>query len=730
MIDLVVMENRGALDGERALIEAIDRARPTLIQHLITKYISSAPSAAAMAVQRTLERVTFLRLCEDRGVERSGSLLAASRGNDIHGRLGAAIRRLDAKYALRFGESDPLTELPEPRLVFDDDVLSAVLRAVGEVRSESPLSGDTLGRVYERFLAAPDPSRPGWKTVRKSLGVYYTPRRVVDYVVSGVLGRLLLHKTPEEAMALRVLDPACGSGFFLLGAYRYLLDWHRAFYLGDGDRHRRGPAAALRLDSRGDWQLTAAKRREILQSSIFGVDVDPKAVEVTRLSLLLTALETERHEANAPLDLGRNLQCGDSLIEEDIGGSSSFDWKTQFPDVFAGGGFDAVIGNPPYVSYGGRQGVPVSPARAAYFERSYESAGWATAHSFFMERAAKLLSKRFVSFIVPDQVGHLDGYRSLRGVLLRHGGLAEVKYWGEKVFEGVTTPALSFVWDKKAAGAATRVRGADDSEQVGPIRGDATWSIASSRTLLDKLRARSVSIRPWLADCGLRTTNAKKQVIAIERASRSASESRPWLPTLEGKQVGRYWCAPPQVGVRLDAGDVYKSKDDKYDRARFLIRQTAAYPIVGPREHVTHFRNSLHALYQPNNGLDVRYCVGLLNSKVLRFAYVKTIREARQKAFPQVKLGPLGQLPIRSIDLATAADRAAHDRIVDIVEALLTAHRLLQAGGPHGGSLRRQAADLDASLDAEVYRLYDLDGTDIAEVEATLTLVPIPPRAP
>jgi len=323
---------------------------------------------------------------------------------------------------------------------------------------------------------------------------------------------------------------------------------------------------------------------------------------------------------------------------------------------------------------------------------------------------------------VPDQVGHLDGYRSLRGVLLRRGRLTEVRYWGEDVFQGVTTPSMTFILDLQAKPATTWVRNADGSEQAGTIEGEAAWSFSSSSVLLDKLRSRAMSIRGWLADCGMRTTDAKRQVLPLKKAKGR------FIPVLEGKQIGRYWCAPPEVGVRLDAGAVFKSRDEKYSRARFLIRQTAAYPIVGPREHAAYFRNSLHALYAPEGGLDVRYLVGVLNSKLLRFAYVKLIREASQRTFPQVKLAPLGQLPIRAIDFADALDKAIHDSIVERVQTLLDLQRELMNATPDRNELLRgRAATLDGSIDAEVYRLYRLEESEIAEVEHVVGKLPFPP---
>jgi hypothetical protein len=537
-------------------------------------------------------------------------------------------------------------------------------------------------------------------------------------VVERTVGALLEGLAPDDVADLRILDPACGAGTFLLGAFERLIEWHRAWYMGRGDG-----GGALFRDARGSWQLTARRRVEILVRHLYGVDLDERAVDVTRLSLALRALEGERDEpggagsgseALAPLAL--HVRPGDSLV------ATEFDYRGSFPEAFARGGFDVVLGNPPYVSYGGRQAVDLPAAVRRYFARAYECGGWATAHSLFMERSAKELSRRLVSFIVPDQVGHLAGYRSLRELLVREGRLAEVRYWGENVFKGVVTPSLTFVLDRSARGGETRILDAGGAEHPVRIEGGRPWTASGAQSLLDKLRKGSTSIRRYLADCGVRTTDAKRQVVGL------ADVRGKCMPVLEGRQIGRYSCAPPEVAVRLDAGPkVFVSRDEKYKKAEFLIRQTAAYPVVGPREHATYFRNSLHALYPPDNGWDVRYVVGLLNSKLLRFAYVASVREAHQRAFPQVKLGPLGELPIRDLRLDVQEERAQHDRMVDLVAGMLgLKHELTGARGSRV-ELEARIAELDRRIDAEVFRLYDLTEDEITSVETTVGALAPPP---
>jgi hypothetical protein len=547
-------------------------------------------------------------------------------------------------------------------------------------------------------------------------GVFYTPSRVVDYVIARTLGPLLDDQS-DEATPLRVLDPACGSGAFLLGAYRKLLAWHRA-RLGDSGR-----------------PFDFALRARILEESIFGVDVDVTAIAIAKLSLLL-ACASETNEPRGSKEppafelprLDRNLRAGHSLIDTDwsgiVDGAAPFPWQRAFAEIFRDGGFDVVVGNPPYLSFGGRHAVTISKELRRYYATHYESGGWPTAHALFVERALKLLSRRFVAFVVPDQLGHLGGYRSARVIAQREAGLVEVRYWGERVFPGVTTPALTIVLDKRKKDFPTTLVDRSGAVRQAVFRAGEPWSDSPAAALLERLRVHSFSLGKLVGDCGIRTTSARHQVVDLPGAGEI-------LPVLEGKLVGRYGCRPPAVAVRLDSRrPLFISRDERYRAASFVIRQTAAYPIVGPREHTLYFRNSLLALFSPTDGLDVHYLVALLNSKLLRFVYTETIREAQQRAFPQVKVKALQSLPLRKVDLASPSERGRHDALVALAKRALLAQRgapPAPATGPTAAEQDRgfgEFAALDQTIDDCVYDLYELSADEREMIEQSVSRVP------
>ena len=744
---------RGTQEVDDEFLQEIESWRELLARNIALRNPSISQRELNFAVQRTIDRIIFLRISEDRGIEPYAHLLNAVKGKDAYERLTQIFRAADDRYnsgLFHFQEEKTTTESPDHltlRLKIDDETLQKIIAHLyyPDCPYEfSVLSADILGQVYEQFLGkvirltsshqAKIEEKP---EVRKAGGVYYTPTYIVRHIVERTVGKLLEGKTPRQVSKLSILDPACGSGSFLLGAYQYLLDWHQDWYLKDGpEKHRK----VLYQGSNGIWRLTTTERKRILLNTIYGVDIDAQAVEVTKLSLLLKVLEGETEQTLGQQmaifrervlpDLGKNIKCGNSLIGSDFYAQgqmqfpddeerlriNAFDWRNEFPQIFEEGGFDAVIGNPPYLSYSGRQAADLSPSERVYlFAKFQTSNGWATAHSFFIELAVKHLSGRFVSFIVPDQVGHLDGYAAVRAILGKN--LSEVRYWGEHVFKDAITPALTFVADAKHKSSAT-VISPQGAITEGSFADGHAWRVSDGISFLDRLSGKIESLGNLVADPGVHTGNCSEKIVLKEAVGEC-------VPVLEGKQINRYSCEEPKKFLRLD----YAAQDteyftirprEKYEAAQFLIRQTAAYPIVGPREHATYFRNSLLALYPPADGRSILFLVGILNSTLLRYLYRTAVQESNQKAFPQVKVRALRNLPIRTLDLSQTDERKTHDQLVTLVERMLAVQkRMGHAETAHEQeALSRESAAVDRQINAAAYALYELTPEEIAAVES------------
>ncbi len=360
----------------------------------------------------------------------------------------------------------------------------------------SVLPVDVLGQVYEQFLGSVIHLEDGHiatveqkPEVRKAGGVYYTPTYIVDYIVENTIGKLLEGKKPGPrggASRLKIVDPACGSGSFLIGAYEYLLNWHRDRYLEDGpDKHQN----RLHEGPGGNWHLTIDEKKRILLNNIYGVDIDPQAVEVTKLSLLIKVLEGESEQSlqtqlrmfqeRALPDLRENIQCGNSLIgpdfyeneqmvlldEEEHYRINVFDWQKAFPQVFEGenAGFDAVIGNPPYIRIQALK--EFAPVEVEHYKTAYRSAGKGNYDIYvvFVERGLELLNESGrLGYILPHKFFNAKYGQPVRELISSGKHLSEIVHFGdEQVFTGATTyTALLFL--DKVGGDEFRFVKADD----------------------------------------------------------------------------------------------------------------------------------------------------------------------------------------------------------------------------------------------------------------------------
>lgn len=384
---------RGTAEVDAAFLQEIERWRDLLARNIALRNPDLTQRELNFAIQLTIDRLIFLRICEDRGIEPYGRLRDLQKGNQVYRSLLTLFRQADDRYnsgLFHFKTEKGRPETPDeltPNLSIDDKILKDILQNLYYPDSPyefSVLPADILGQVYEQFLGKVIRLTPAHRAVvedkpevKKAGGVYYTPTYIVDYIVKQTMGKLVEGKKPGPRGAvskLRILDPACGSGSFLLGAYQFLLDWHLEQYMADGpEKWAKGRNPRLYQAADGDWRLTTDERKRVLLNNIYGVDIDTQAVEVTKLSLLLKVLEGENEQTlgrqlsflqeRVLPDLGHNIKCGNSLIgpdfydgqqltfldEDELYRINAFDWQTEFADIMGAGGFDAVIGNPPYV---------------------------------------------------------------------------------------------------------------------------------------------------------------------------------------------------------------------------------------------------------------------------------------------------------------------------------------------------------------------------------------------
>jgi hypothetical protein len=835
---------RGTAEVDRAFLAEIERWRDLLARSIALRNTGLSQRELNFAVQQTIDRIIFLRICEDRGIEPYGALLGLVNGAQVYERLLLRFRHADARYNSGLFYFDPdRTRIDAPdtlsaRIAIDDRPLRDILKNLYYPDSPyefSVLPADILGQVYEQFLGKVIRLTAGHRAVveekpevRKAGGVYYTPTFIVDAIVRATLGKLLAGLTLRQAMGLaarvgrkafpvRVADIACGSGSFLLGAYQFLLDWYLAAYLADGAHAKQwatGRTPRLYQSARGEWRLTIAERKRILLDHIFGVDIDPQAVEVTKLSLLLKVLEGEDEQTmgqqlalfpeRALPDLGRNIKCGNSLIgpdfyegqqlalldDEAMQRVNVFDWRGEFPQVWPpspsgrgdggeGGGFDVIVGNPPYIrmeTFKDWKGY-LKAHYACHDERS-------DLYAYFIERAHSFLRPggRF-GMIVSNKFLRANYGRPLREYLYHNATIERVvDFAGLPVFVGATVRTIILISNRDAVEGGSIlysppispdefVAVAAGSQSVEQAVGEVTYAVdpgmldqpvwsfvrKGDGSLLTRLKVNHTALAEYCSGqicMGVKSglTNA---FVVDEETRRAILESNPGAieiikPFVNGRDVRRYRVDYKRLyliytfrGVQIEK---YPAIEQHLRSFKSALTKRATrqewYELQQPQLRFAPFMDSPKIIFPdiattPRFALDESgyygsnttyfipgrdlYLLGLLNSSLAQFYFTRTCAGLEGKN--EVYLRFFGQylegFPTRTIDFTDPADVARHDRMVSLVEHMLDLHKRVAAEQvPHAKTmLQRQIETTDRQIDALVYELYGLTEAEVAVVE-------------
>ncbi|HMR73718.1 MAG TPA: N-6 DNA methylase [Polyangiaceae bacterium] len=511
---------------------------------------------------------------------------------------------------------------------------------------------ETIGAVLERTLdlVISDAGILSWSRGRKPSGSYFTPEVWTRHVMQTVL-------RGQKCTAPKVLDPAAGAGAFLIAAARALSE-------------------------------SGANLTKVVATQLHGVDKSELAIAACEASLTLLA-----KDARVLSSLRQHLRVGNALITPADGcphDEGALDTLGAFPSVFSdGSGFDLVVGNPPWVAFAGRAAKPLPPEVRAFYARRYAAfRGYPTLHALFVERAAELAPQGTLALLLPSPIADLDGYRAVRSVLARSHTVREpLLELGQDAFAGVTQPCFVLLADPgtdprggdRAYVLSERTRRAADAAAVQPP--EVLAGIAKRAPFPDAL----------FGEMGFQSSGEVSKRLFLRG---DAPDAQHTYPLLEGRNVREFHQDPPRLFLHPDAEVLARSRcrlrpAEEYTRARFVVRQTAAWPIAALHGGLP-FRNSLLAGFA-HDALLPEAGVALLNSALYRALHLAARRDARQAAFPQMKVGHLRGMPAPD---TTRAEFAALSPLTrTLTESGVTAARRLQ-------------------LDQLVFALFDVSADD------------------
>ena len=816
-------KKRGTAEVDDAFLSEIESWRDLLARNIALRNPQLENRVLNDVVQKTIDRILFLRICEDRGVENYGQLMALINGTNIYLRLSKLFLKADERYnsGLFHFTSEKNRQDPDEislQLSIDDKHLKDIIKRLYYPESPyefSVLPADILGQVYERFLGKVIRLTPGHRAVveekpevRKAGGVYYTPTYIVDYIVKNSVGKLLEGKTPKQAEKLKILDPACGSGSFLLGAYQYLMDWYLKEYTAENpEKYLKSRSPKIYQIRSGDWRLSTTEKKRILLNNIYGVDIDTQAVEVTKLSLLLKVLEGETdetltsqlklfHERALP-DLGNNIKCGNSLIgsdfyegrqlsiltEDEIYRINAFDWEKEFPEIFhrrdtkdAEKGFDAVIGNPPYL----RQEVLGQIKN--YFKSRYTAfSNTADLYTYFIEKGIQLLNNSGIfGMIISNKWLRTKYGETLRRLLSREYQIISIIDFGElPVFKKVGTfPAILFVKKTKTNQCNLQYAPVKELipnqlfESINNVQYDVNistleshygWSLANlkEREILEKIKDTGIPLKKYIGNSRIKygiKTGFNNAFIIDEKTKNYLIKSDPnssgiIVPFVNGDDIRKYkinfrgrYLILSKIGIpiknypaifnhlenyklhlmkRSDKGNYWWELRpcnyyDRFQRKKIIWPDIAKEPRFSYDDKKLYVTNTAYIL-----DLDDKYLLGILNSSLAWLYFQNTCfalgdpkRGGRLRLIYQF----VENLPIRTIDYFDPICKSRHDKMVKLVDRMLYLNKQLdKPKTPHDKDvLQRQIETTDRQIDRLVYELYELTEEEIGIVEGTL----------
>jgi len=705
---------------DKLLLNDLTKFRDLLNKNILKNNSSKNLSGDDLdeTVQRIIDRLIFVRTLEDKELEAPmlRSVIREDLNKRTYKKLNVIFRKIDDIYNSKLFTPHLCGDLD-----IDDEVLIKIINGLFNTNDKSvhydfsAIDADVLGNIYEQYLGHilkktdKRAKLSEGKVYRKEQGIYYTPTYVVDYIVKTTIGELAKDKK-VDLKNIKILDPACGSGSFLMKAFDYLVTF---------DKKKNGETDQTKLDLTGAT-VTYGRKIEILKDNIFGVDLDPKAVEIAQLNLLLKAAE-KKHRLPT---LQENIRVGNSLINDsNVAGNRAFKWEEQFKEIMQKGGFDVVIGNPPWV-----QSKFLSEN-----EKSYYSTKLITAKkqfdlfSIFIEKSINLLrEKGYLGFIVPDRfITNID-YGIFRNYLLNNTSIVQIIHLGDAVFEEVNMPSAIIIVKKeknkrkrdenltkyiKSSNKNLSLKLKFNLKKQSEFLKDenfifSIFSNKESDLILKKIKKESVNFSEIVNNSRGVEIGKNCELISKEQ------KGNEYVRFLVGEDICRYQIKSHRYLKLNDKNTNYKDSE-LYQGKKIIIRKTGLGINATLDEENFYVIQVIYIFKLKNKNFDELYLLGILNSKLMDFYYHSVFGEEDRKTFPHLTQGKVLSLPIRNVSLETQKNISCSVRkMLDLNKKIITMKNV-----DDKQELLKKIEDVDKEINKLVYKVYDLSEKEISYIK-------------
>lgn len=666
-----------------------------LHQNLVTLNPDFDPLLLFKKSQKLLDRFLFLFFGEDRNLLPPNSVrLILSDWKDLQERdviiplydrfkkyfeylnTGFKGKRYDV-FAYNGGLFKPDDVLDNIKI--DDEILFKHTTKLSDYDFASEVDVNILGHIFENSLNELDEIKAELegqeidksKTKRKKDGVFYTPKYITKYIVENTVGKLCNEKKTELQiieeeylsdkkrtnktkqpllekletyrkwlLQLTICDPACGSGAFLNQALDFLINEHR--YIDE-----------LQAKLFGDAMVLSDIENSILENNLFGVDLNEESAEIAKLSLWLRTAQPNR-KLN---DLNNNIKCGNSLIDDvEVAGDKAFNWQSSFPKVFEKGGFDVVIGNPPYVPT-----EYIDEKDKFFLEHNYNSAfGRINLYPIFYERGITILQENgLLGFITPYTLLKNQYYKEARKFILENSKIIElIDFKGVLVFQDAAVDSIILILKNE-------ILKEYNFKQISSIKSFenqiyTTDNFSFSEIIKNEDLSMLITINDKLINKISKNTIQLKEVINFNQGIITGGNSTFLTVTnsditekiITGSDFNRYNINPSNQLIIYDTNHLHRPRKREIFEVneKILLRQTGSFPICTLDKEKYYTLDTVHNGLLINDNFKIKYILSILNSKLLRFLYESNINEDG-KVFAQVKIIYINPLPIKIIDL-------------------------------------------------------------------------------
>lgn len=673
--------------------------RTHLFENIVKNNENIDKSTLLRLTQKLCDRIIFILFAEDRGLLTPNTIkeIITRHSQDVFGNSMYEYYKI---YFNAINEGNEKLNIPKyngglfakdellDNLKIDDEVLNMEAQKLSSYNFESEISVNILGHIFEQSLTDLEELQANientnfdkTKSKRKKDGVFYTPEYITKYIVENTLGKMCLDKREElnigsEVLTsplnpkkltkkeqqtkdnlliykdwlfnLKILDPACGSGAFLNQALEYLIIEHKQL---QND-----------LALMGDLFSSYTVEESVLEHNLYGVDINEDAVEIARLSLWLRTAQRGRALTN----LNDKIKCGNSLIDDKNVVQNAFVWQEEFKEVFENGGFDVVIGNPPY-------GATLNKEEKEYFYSKFETVEYQLdTYTLFMEKAHKILKTNAkLAFIVPSTWLTMFYFKTLRKYLIENSYFENLLLFRYQVFEDVTAETSIITLTKnKEINEKINTNFYDNSNEIETkifkqisqndwissyelgfnilFNGDKLKVI--EKILKDSLELEKIftvfsGLVPYEVGKGMPKQTKEDLKNRIYDANYKIDES--YYNYIVGGSINKFIITPSKTDwIKFGDNLAAPRKNFNFFQKKIMVRQTSDKIISSIDTEGFISLKSVHNIVVNDKKYSYEALVCILNSKLMDF-YYKFLVPEEGRTFAEVKAVNLKRLPI------------------------------------------------------------------------------------